>query len=285
MERQPRHTGGQERGNRAESFIARQGRRQHAGRQQKGQMIQPNHRMANAGGKTLPERFRHRATHRVVRGRGQRQQGRQAQGEKLAAYPSLPKLLPVMLAASGPGCKRHAVGPAGWSLYIHIVIKLLRILLLLGLLLLAGPAFAACADSPAPSVEWRRCLLDGVDLTGRDLTGATLRDTSFARGRFVEAKLAGVDASDARFGFADLSRADLTGATLRSTDLTRAVLAGATLKGADLRRATLFRADLRGADLTGAELAGANFSGAELGGARWLDGQKICAAGSIGSCQ
>ncbi|MCA3425275.1 MAG: pentapeptide repeat-containing protein [Roseomonas sp.] len=190
-----------------------------------------------------------------------------------------------MLAASGRRCKPGAVGPAGRSLYIPLVIKAPRILLLLGLLLLAGPAFGACADSPAPGVVWRRCLLDNADFSGRDLTGATLRDSSFARARFVEAKLNGIDGSDARFSFADMSRADLTGATLRSTDLTRAVLAGATLKGADLRRATLFRADLRGADLTGAELTGANLSGADFSGARWLDGEKICGAGSIGSCQ
>jgi uncharacterized protein YjbI with pentapeptide repeats len=190
-----------------------------------------------------------------------------------------------MLAASGPLRKPGVVGPAGWSLYIHCVITVSRIPLLLGLLLLAGPAFGACADSPAPGVVWRRCLLDNVDLSGRDLTGAILRDTSFARGRFVGATLAGVDASDARFTSADLTNADLTGATLRSVDLTRAVLAGSVLKGADLRRATLFRADLRGADLTGAHLTGANLSGAQLGGARWLDGEKICGAGSIGSCQ
>jgi uncharacterized protein YjbI with pentapeptide repeats len=190
-----------------------------------------------------------------------------------------------MLAASGPLRKPIAVGPAGGRLYILRVIKFPQIPLLLGALLLAGPALGACADSPAPGVEWRRCLLDGVDLSGCDLTGATLRDSSFARGRFVETKLSGADASDTRFSFADLSRADLTGATLRSVDFTRAVLAGATLNGADLRRATLFRADLRGADLTGAELAGTNLSGAQLGGARWLDGQRICSAASIGSCQ
>ena len=165
------------------------------------------------------------------------------------------------------------------------MIKFPQIPLLLGALLLAGPALGACADSPAPGVVWRRCLLDNVDLSDRDLTGATLRDSSFARGRFVGAKLTGVDASDARFSFADMSNADLTGATLRNVDLTRAVLAGAVLTGADLRRATLFRADLRGADLTGAELPGTNLSGAQLGGARWLDGDKICAAASVGSCQ
>ena len=190
-----------------------------------------------------------------------------------------------MLAASGPLRKPGVVGPAGQTLYMLRVIKILQIPFLLGALLLAGPALGACADSPAPGVEWRRCMLDGVDLSGRDLTGATLRDTSFARARFVDATLNGVDASDARFSFADMTRADLTGATLRSTDLTRVVLAGANLKGVDLRRATLFRADLRGADLTGAELTGANLSGADFSGARWLDGEKICGAGSIGSCQ
>jgi hypothetical protein len=60
------------------------------------------------------------------------------------------------------------------------VIKFPQISLLLGALLLAGPALGACADSPAPGVVWRRCLLDNVDLSGRDLTGATLRDSSFA---------------------------------------------------------------------------------------------------------
>jgi uncharacterized protein YjbI with pentapeptide repeats len=190
-----------------------------------------------------------------------------------------------MLAASAPLRKPTVVGPAGGRLYIPHVIKFLQIPLLLGALLLAGPALGACADSPAPGVEWRRCLLDGIDLSGRDLTGATMRDTSFARASMVGTKLTGVDASDARFSFADLSNADLTGATLRNVDLTRAVLAGATLKGVDLRRATLFRTDLRGADLTGAELAGTNLSGAQLGGARWLDGQKICSAASVGACQ
>ena len=248
-------------------------------------MIEPNHWMADAGSKALPECFRHGAVHRVMRGRGQRQQGHQAQGENVAAHPSLPKTFPVMLAASGPRCKPGAVGPAGGSLYILRVINFLQIPLLLGALLLAGPALGACADSPAPGVEWRRCLLDGVDLSGRDLTGAKLRDTSFAQAKLVGAKLNGVEASDTRFGFADLSNADLTGAILRNADFTRAVLAGALLKGADLRRATLFRADLRGADLTGAELAGANLSGAQLGGARWLDGQRICAATSVGACQ
>jgi hypothetical protein len=114
-----------------------------------------------------------------------------------------------MLAASGPLRKPGVVGPAGQTLYMLRVIKILQIPFLLGALLLAGPALGACADSPAPGVEWRRCMLDGVDLSGRDLTGATLRDTSFARARFVDATLNGVDASDARFSFADMTLFDM----------------------------------------------------------------------------
>ena len=90
-----------------------------------------------------------------------------------------------MLAASALLRKPTVVGLAGGSLYILSVIKFPQVPLLLGALLLAGPALGACADSPAPGVEWRRCLLDGIDLSGRDLTGATMRDTSFARGGFM----------------------------------------------------------------------------------------------------
>jgi uncharacterized protein YjbI with pentapeptide repeats len=149
----------------------------------------------------------------------------------------------------------------------------------------AGPAVAACTAPPAPEVDWRRCLLDGRDLAGADLGRAHLRDASFQRTRLPRAKLVGADATDARFVSADLSGADLSEATLREADLTRANLRGAKLVGADMRRARLFRADLSGADLTGAELTGADFSSAVLDGARWTDGQRVCAAGSVGTCQ
>lgn len=161
----------------------------------------------------------------------------------------------------------------------HLLIPL--ILLALG----AAPALAACTDPPAPEVVWRRCLLDSRDFSGADLSRAHLRDASFQRGRLMQAKLVAADATDARFVSADLTGADLTEATLREADFTRAMLRGARLVRADLRRARLFRADLTGADLTGAELAGADFSNVVLDGARWTDGQRICAAGSVGTCQ
>jgi uncharacterized protein YjbI with pentapeptide repeats len=156
---------------------------------------------------------------------------------------------------------------------------------MLPLLLSAGPVAAACTDAAAPRVDWRRCLQDGQDFRGADLSGAVLRDASFSRARLPAVRLAGAEAPDARFTSADLTGADLSGAVLRGADFTRAVLREASLAGADLRQARFFRADLRGANLQGASLAGADLSGALLGGALWLDGQRRCAADSTGACE
>lgn len=160
----------------------------------------------------------------------------------------------------------------------------LRPLLALLAALLTQPALAACTDPPGPEVVWRRCLLDGRNLAGADLSRAVLRDASLQRAQLAGARLVELDGFSARFVSADLTEVDLTGAVLRDADLTRAVLRGARLKGADLRGARLFRADLTRADLTGAQLAGADFTNAVLDGARWTDGERVCAAGSVGSC-
>lgn len=161
------------------------------------------------------------------------------------------------------------------------VLTLLAVLFLLS----TAPAIAGCTDAAAPAVDWRRCLQDGRDYQGADLTGAVLRDASFSRAKLAGATLARTEGQDARFTSADLAGADLTGAVLRGADFTRAALGRTNLARADLRQARFFRADLRGADLTGAELAGADLSGALLDGALWVDGQKRCAADSVGTCQ
>lgn len=157
--------------------------------------------------------------------------------------------------------------------------------LMLGPILGAAQALAACTDPPGPGVDWRRCSLDGRDLSGADLSGMQLRDASLQRTQLVGAKLVGAEGSYVRFVSSDLNGADLTGATLREADFTRATLRGAKLVRADLRRARLFRADLTEADLTGAMLGGTDFTGVILDGATWTDGTRICAAGSVGSCQ
>ena len=158
-------------------------------------------------------------------------------------------------------------------------------LVLLAAVTAAGPALAACTDPAGPSVVWRRCLMDRRDLAGADLTAANLRDSSLQRAQMAGARLIRVEAPDSRFISADLTDADFTEAVLHNADLTRATLRGARFIRADLRRARLFRADLTGADLTGADLTGTDFSGAILDGVRWTDGQRLCAAGSVGACQ
>ena len=65
-------------------------------------------------------------------------------------------------------------------------------------------------------------------------------------------------------GYANLSGANLTGATLNYADLRGANLSGANLDGANLTGSGLFVADLRGANLTGANLYYANLTGANL---------------------
>jgi len=122
-----------------------------------------------------------------------------------------------------------------------------------------------------------------VDVSGSDLTGATLTGSRSALGRYTNAVLRKVKFQNWSFRLADLAGADLTGADLRKTKFTEArapgaTFAGANLAGVDLSEAVLTNADLRGADLRranltyadlrGADVAGANFEGAVLLGTK-----------------
>jgi uncharacterized protein YjbI with pentapeptide repeats len=160
-------------------------------------------------------------------------------------------------------------------------------ILVLGLTCLlvgAEPVLAECADVPAPGVYWRRCLQDGQDLRGVDLTGATLRDASFERTDLTEAILVEADARRAKFISATLQKARLDHANLVRADLTNADLTDASLVGVDLTMARMFRADLSRANLTGARLASTDLLKAVLAGATWIDGKTICAEDSVGQC-
>lgn len=158
----------------------------------------------------------------------------------------------------------------------------------LGLVLIvvgAGePALAACTDVAQPGVYWRRCVQDGQDLRGVDLTQAVLRDAFLRRTNLSEADLSGVDARRANFGSAAMQDTILDDANLTRADLTNADLRGASLRNADLTMARLYRVDLRGADFTGARLDRADLHQARLGGATWVDGVTICSDDSIGQC-
>lgn len=83
--------------------------------------------------------------------------------------------------------------------------------------------------------------LQGVDLTGHDLSRRYLH---------------GADLRDATLAYANLFMADLSGACLVGADLSGADLAGANLIDADLRDATLNRANVLVADLNNAILLG-----------------------------
>ncbi|MGD9508383.1 MAG: pentapeptide repeat-containing protein [Geminicoccaceae bacterium] len=156
---------------------------------------------------------------------------------------------------------------------------------LVALAVLAPEAYAACTDTPAPSVQWRRCLLDGIDLGDDDLSGGDLRDASFKRADLTGANLTNIQGRRAKFVSATMGGADLTGADLVQADFTNADLSGANLKSANLRGARLFQANLRGVDLTDAVLDGADLLHVDFSGARWTDGRTICAEGSTGSCR
>jgi uncharacterized protein YjbI with pentapeptide repeats len=148
----------------------------------------------------------------------------------------------------------------------------------------AGPALADCVDVPAPGVYWRRCVQDGQDLRGVDLTGATLRDASFKRANLAGADLTDADGRRAKFVSSAMQNVRLDGANLVRADLTNADLTGASLVGVDLTSARLFHADLSGADLTGARLNNTDLLKAKFAGATWIDGKTICAEDSVGQC-
>jgi len=131
-----------------------------------------------------------------------------------------------------------------------------------------------CAAAAAPNVNWSNCQMEAASLPGANLIGATMQNMSLMRADLSGSQLVGVNLS-----FSNLSVTSLRGADLRS-----ATLVGASLKGADLSNATLDGADLSYVDFGGASLSGASITGAKFDKAKWIDG-RICAVGSIGSCQ
>jgi uncharacterized protein YjbI with pentapeptide repeats len=121
--------------------------------------------------------------------------------------------------------------------------------------------------------------LPRLDLSRRNLAGASAEDVNLAaarmefvdlsgarlpRGRLEGAALKGADLSGATAFYADLAYADLTWATLDRANLESARLQGASLRGARLQGANLNHANLVAADLTNADLRGARLRFARL---------------------
>lgn len=123
---------------------------------------------------------------------------------------------------------------------------------------LASPAFAqdaraiarVKAGAPCPRCNLFQADFGSLNLKGRNLSGARLRQAD------LSASLAG----RARFAGGDLRDLNAYGAVMGSADFTRS----------DLTNATFVGAYLQGANFSRAKLAGVNFSGAEMARARGL---------------
>ncbi len=165
------------------------------------------------------------------------------------------------------------------------MVQKLRGTFLLLFLFLPALAHAYCSDPPAPGVEWQRCFFEKRELTGADLSGAHIKDSNFRQVKMSGALFTGAEVYRAGFSEADLANTDFSGARLIEADFSHANLSGALFIRSELRGVRLQGVGLRNADLTGAKLDRAALLGADLSGARWLDGHKVCAPNSIGSCR
>jgi hypothetical protein len=131
-----------------------------------------------------------------------------------------------------------------------------------------------CRSAAAPHVNWNNCVMDGVRLDERDLSGASLYSISLIGANLRHSTLRG----------GNLSYAGLSISNLEGADLRQANLVGANLRHARLVNALLDDANLSYADLTGADLTGVSLHNAKLGNVIWTDGKR-CLPQSVGSCQ
>lgn len=106
--------------------------------------------------------------------------------------------------------------------------------------------------------EWEPLGFSGVDFTGANLQGASLRLAELQGAVFLNATLQQ----------ASLIGADLAAACFEDADLT-----GASFAEADLTDASFARANLTDVSFAGARLAGADFSGAKLQGVSFTEEQ------------
>ncbi len=147
-----------------------------------------------------------------------------------------------------------------------------------------GEAVADCTEPPQPGVDWRRCTMHSREFIDSDLSGARLKDGRFTRANFSGSDLSKVDARRAKFIDAIAKKTNFEGARLAGADFTKADVSNANFKDADLYKVQFQGTVMRGADLTDANIARTNMTGADLSGVRWVDGETICAEGSIGQC-
>ena len=112
-------------------------------------------------------------------------------------------------------------------------------------------------------VRLEKAQLHMYNLSGKDLSGFSMK-----RAGLVRADLSGADLSGALLYRAKLEAVDLSDAKLTRCDLRESDLAAASLVRSDLRGALMTGANLRYADLRGASLDAVNLCGADLSDAR-----------------
>lgn len=145
-------------------------------------------------------------------------------------------------------------------------------------------------------IDLRKADLSGTDLSRASLGDANLRGANLSRANLIAtflfgakldradlsfAQLCAADLAQANLGYASLNEADLRGANLSAAtsaeadfsraDLRDAIFTNADLREAHFRKANLnntgfFQANLTEADFTGADLTGANLNQATLVG-------------------
>jgi uncharacterized protein YjbI with pentapeptide repeats len=103
-----------------------------------------------------------------------------------------------------------------------------------------------------------------IDLSGANLSGASLTRADLSGANLSKADLSGAYLVEAELRATNLNYADLTGANVIMAHLDRAALNGTNLKDAVLGGAHLHGARLDDADLTGAEVVAAGLDGAYL---------------------
>lgn len=127
---------------------------------------------------------------------------------------------------------------------------------------LSGAMFVQDVELPHASMRGTtltKAFLHGTDLTGVDLTGATLDDAELGRSMLRGATLRGVRARGTGLRFVDLAQAQAVGADLRG-----ALLSNANLKGACFDASSLYMADVSRIEID----TRTSFAHANLGRAR-----------------
>ncbi|MEG4508302.1 pentapeptide repeat-containing protein [Microcoleus sp. F6_B4] len=100
------------------------------------------------------------------------------------------------------------------------------------------------------------CQIDGINLSGANLPGATFWSSSLREANFSGSNLAGANFNEADLTGANFKSANLKGANFKKANLSHADLTNASLENASLEDAILFAANLKGANLRGANLKG-----------------------------